>query len=184
MSLFMVVVSANAQIKNEIQKSKERNEKLVMLLNGYKVSGNASVDEYGEAVKVAAVFAIENSEKLENMYQRTIGETKDGVTDMTITKPTLLEWEELAKSVVGETISLKVATDKATEAGKEFKQLSEDAAAIKNPMKAAKSVKTAKAAGAVVEFGNAATPILLEESVAQANAVKEIIQTLKSGKNL
>ena len=51
-------------------------------------------------------------------------------------------------------------------------------------MKLAKAAKTAKAASAVVEFGNAATPILLEESAAQAKAIGEIINTLKSGGNL
>lgn len=51
-------------------------------------------------------------------------------------------------------------------------------------MKAAKAAKTAKAATAVVEFGNTATPILVEESAAQVKAVNTIIETLKSGKNL
>ena len=51
-------------------------------------------------------------------------------------------------------------------------------------MKAAKAAKGAKAASAILEFGNSATPILLEESAAQAKAVQEIIKTLKSGGNL
>ena len=51
-------------------------------------------------------------------------------------------------------------------------------------MKAAKAVKIAKAATAVVTFGTKAAPILAEESAAQAKAVKQIIDMLKSGKNL
>ena len=51
-------------------------------------------------------------------------------------------------------------------------------------MKAVKLAKAAKAAAAVIEFGNAATPILLEESAAQVKAVQQIIETLKSGGNL
>ena len=89
MSLFMMVCSANAQIKDDIQKSKERAAKLQALCNDYKTSGSANVDGYGDAVKNAAVLAIANSVQLENMYKREIGETQDGVTDVTITKPTL-----------------------------------------------------------------------------------------------
>ena len=153
MSLFMMVCSANAQIKYDIQKSKERAAKLQALCNDYKTSGSANVDGYGDAVKNAAVLAIANSVQLENMYKRQIGETQDGVTDVTITKPTLDEWVTFAETVAGEAASIKAA-------------------------------KTAKAATAVVEFGNTATQILVEESAAQVKAVNTIIETLKSGKNL
>jgi hypothetical protein len=44
MSLFMMVCSANAQIKDDIQKSKERAAKLQALCNDYKTSGSANVD--------------------------------------------------------------------------------------------------------------------------------------------
>lgn len=184
MSLFMMLCSANAQIKDDIQKSKERAAKLQALCNDYKTSGNANVDGYGDAVKNAAVLAIANSEQLENMYKRQIGETKDGVTDVTVTKPTLDEWVTFATTVAGEAASIKAATDKVQAAANEAKKMTEDASKQKNPMKVAKAAKTAKAAAAIVEFGNAATPILLEESAAQAKAVKEIVETLKSGKNL
>ncbi len=183
-SLFMMVCSANAQIKDDIQKSNERAAKLQALCNDYKVSGNANVDGYGNAVKSAAIFAIANSAQLEDMYTRQIGETKDGVTDVTITKPTLEEWVAFSTTVAGEAASIKVATDKAQAVADEVKKMTEESTKQKNPMKAAKSAKAAKAASAVVAFGNAATPILVEESAAQAKAVKEIIETLKSGKNL
>ena len=185
-SLFMMVCSANAQIKDDIQKSKERAAKLQVLCDDYKTSGNANanVDGYGDAVKNAAILAIANSVQLENMYKRQIGETQDGVTDVTITKPTLDEWVTFATTVAGEAASIKAATDKVQAAANEAKKMAEEASKQKNPMKAAKSVKAAKAAAVVVEFGNTATPILVEESAAQAKAVKEIIETLKSGKNL
>ena len=180
----MMVCSMNAQVKDDIQKSKERAEKLQQLCNNYKTSGNVNIDDYGDAVKNAAILAIANSVQLESMYQRQIGETKDGVTDVTITKPTLEEWTTLATTIAGEAASIKQATDKVQAASDDAKQMAESAAKEKNPMKAAKNVKKAKAATAVVEFGNVATPILLEESAAQAKAVGTIIETLKSGKNL
>lgn len=184
MSLFMMVCSANAQIKDDIQKSKERAAKLQALCNDHKTSGSANVDGYGDAVKNAAVLAIANSVQLENMYKREIGETQDGVTDVTITKPTLDEWVTFAATVAGEAASIKAATDKVQAAADEAKKMIEEASKQKNPMKAAKAAKIAKAATAVVEFGNTATPILVEESAAQVKAVNTIIETLKSGKNL
>ncbi len=183
-SILMLSFSANAQIKDDIQKSKERAEKLQLLCNDYKTSGNANVDGYGNAVKDAAVLAIANSVQLENMYKRQIGETSDGVTDVTVTKPSLDEWVTFAATVAGEAASIKLATDKVKDAADEAKSMAESASKERNPMKAAKSVKTAKAAAAVVEFGNVATPILLEESAAQVKAVNSIIETIKSGKNL
>ena len=76
------------------------------------------------------------------------------------------------------------AVDKAQNAGAEAKSIAEKASSEKNPMKVAKAAKTAKAAAAVMEFGNMATPILMEESAAQVKAIDEIIKTLKSGQNL
>lgn len=183
-SLFVMVCSAKAQIQDEIQISKERAEKLQALCDDYKPSGNANVDDYGDAVKNAAAYAIANSVQLESMYKRQIGATQDGVTDVTITKPTLEEWVTFASTVAQEAANIKVATDKVQAAADEAKKMTEEASKQKNPMKAAKSAKTAKAATAVMEFGNVATPILMEESAAQAKAVNTIIETLKSGKNL
>ncbi len=176
--------SASAQISSDIEKSRERAEKLQMLCNDYKTSGNANIDGYGDAVKGAAIMAIANSEKLESMYKRQIGETQDGVTDVTVDKPTLEDWVSLATTVAGEAALIKAATDKVQGAADEAKAMGEKASKERNPMKAGKAAKQAKAAAAVVEFGNVATPILVEESAAQVKAVNEIIETLKSGGNL
>lgn len=185
MAVAMFVTCAmNAQVKDQIQQSKDRAAKLEALCKDYKTCGNANIDDYGNEVKIAAAFAIANSVQLENMYKRQIGEALDGVQDVTITKPTLKEWITFATTVAGESVSIKAAVDKAKAAGEEAKNMAQNASSEKNPMKAAKAAKTAKAATAVIEFGNAATPILLEESAAQVKAVQEIIETLKSGKNL
>ncbi len=179
----MTVVQA--QTKEEISKSQKRAANLKTLCGNYpKQSGNASVDGYGKAVYDAAILAIANSEQLENLYKRQIGETKDGVTDVTIKKPTIEEWVKLGASITAEGVSVKKAVDQAQGAAAEVKSMSEAASKEKNPMKAAKAAKGAKAATAVLEFGNEATPVLLEESAAQAKAVQQIIQTLKSGGNL
>lgn len=182
-ALFSVCI-ANAQMKDEIQKSRDRAAKLQVLCNDYKTCGSAGIDGYGNDMKAAALLAISNSEQLEKMYERQIGETADGVKDVTIKKPTIEDWITLSTTVAAEAISVKAAVDKAAGAGEEAKNLATEASNVKNPMKAAKAVKTAKAATAVIEFGNAATPVLLEETGNQAKAINEIITTLKSGKNL
>ena len=184
LSFFALTCTVNAQSEEDMQKCKERAEKLQQLCNDYKTSGVANIDGYGNAVKEAAIFAVGNSETLRNMYQRQIGKTKDGVTDVTIKKPTLEEWVTLSVGIAGEAAKIKEATDKVQQVAAEVKSLGEAATAEKNPLKVAKAAKKAKIASAVLEFGNAATPILLEESAAQVKAVNGIIQILKSGKNL
>ena len=181
----MTLTSVGAQTKEDMDKSEKRAKELQALCDNYpKQSGNAEVDGYGKSVYDAALMAIANSEQLETLYYRQIGETKDGVTDVTIKKPTLEEWVALGTTVTAEGVSVKNAVDKAKSAGESVKKQAEEAKSEKNPMKAAKTAKQAKAMGAIIEFGNAATPILLEESGAQAKAVQQIISTLKSGGNL
>lgn len=182
---FVALSSVSAQTKEDMEKSEKRAKELQTLCNNYpKESGNAGVDGYGKSVYDAALMAIANSEQLETLYYRQIGETKDGVTDVTIKKPTLEEWLSLGTTITGEGVSVKNAVEKAKDAAEAVKKQSEEAKNEKNPLKAAKSAKQAKAMGAIIEFGNAATPILLEESGAQAKAIQQIISTLKSGGNL
>lgn len=179
------MVVAQAQTQEEIMKSRERAEKLKTLCDNYpKQCGNPEVDNYGKAVYDAAIMAIVNSVQLEDFYKRQIGETKEGVTDVTIKKPTLEEWLALGTTITAEGVAVKKAVDQVQNATAEMEKISESATKEKNPMKAAKAAKGVKAATAIMEFGNVATPVLLEESAAQAKAVQQIIQTLKSSGNL
>ena len=190
--LFFIVMTLCAmttfaqETKEQIQKSEARAKNLQILLNKYSDTncGDGIIDGFGNSVRDAAVLAIANSVKLEGLYYRQIGQTKDGVTDVTIVKPKLEDWTELLTTVTGEAASVKNAVDNAKAAGEQMKQIAENAKNNKNPMKMAKLAKMAKGAGVVMEFGNAATPILLEESAEQVKAVQKIIETIKSGKNL
>lgn len=169
--------AASAQtLSEQIAASKDRCENLQKLCDNYKRSGNANVDGFGDAVNAAAVMAIANSAQLEDMYKRQIGSTEDGVTDVTIVKPTLDEWIAFGTTVAGESIAIKTASDKSQAVADEVAKLSKS--------KSPKAIKTAKAAKDVSAFGTEALKILGEESVAQAAAVKQIIETLKSGGNL
>lgn len=185
MVLAMFAVSTmNGQIADQIKQSRDRAAKLQALTKDYKSCGDAQIDGFGNDLKNAAVMAINNSELLENLYKREIGQIAEGVQDVTVKKPTLEDWKNLATSVAAEGVSIKAAVDKAKSAAEGAKKLGQDAASEKNPMKVAKVAKKAKAATAIIEFGNAATPILLEESAAQVKAVAEIIKTIQAGNNL
>lgn len=164
---------ANEQVdvKAQIAKSEKRCAELTDLCEKLKKeSGNEEVDDYAAAVVVAATASMVNSENLENFYYREIGETKDGVTDMNIKKPTLEEWITLGAGIAAEATSISAASNKTEAAVKAAKSQ-------KNPMKAAKIMKHC-------ETSTKALKILTEESVESAKAVNQIIETLKSGKNL
>lgn len=181
----VAAMSVSAEgLNDEISASRDRSAKLQALCNGYKTCGNANIDGYGNSMRDAALFAIANSEQLEGMYKRQLGENKDGIQDVTVTKPTLDEWVALSVTVAGEGAKITEAVNMAQAAGEEAKKMAEDSSKEKNPMKAGKAAKQAKAAAAVVTFGNEATPILLDESAAQVKAINEIINTIKSGNNL
>ncbi|MBP5629255.1 MAG: hypothetical protein J6X27_05365 [Bacteroidaceae bacterium] len=169
----------------QLPKFAERITKLQNLVdNQPKVCGVMNIDKYAEAVKDAALFAIANSQQLRTMYYREIGKTEDGVTDVNVKKPTLEEWVSLGTTIAGEGAKVAEATKSAKAAADEAKQIAEQVKAEKNPMKAAKLGKQAKAATALVTFGNDALVILGEETVEQGKAINSIIETLNSGKNL
>lgn len=184
-AMMALVVAGNAQTKDDILQSEKRVAELQKLVdNSPKSTGISDLDKYAESVKNAAALSISNSEQLSNFYYRQIGETKDGVTDVTIKKPTLEEWMTLSTSIAGEVASLKKAEESAEAAIKQLQVLEEQLKAESNPLKKGKIAKNAKGAGAIITFGKDALPIIATESASQAKAVKDIIETLKTGKNL
>ena len=184
-ALMVLTVAGHAQTKEDIQQSEKRAVELKKLMDGQpKECGIAEVDNYVKSINAAAVLAISNSEQLSDFYYRQIGETKDGVTDVTIKKPTTDDWVKLGTTIAGETVSIASAKESAESAAKKIKDLEEEVKNEKNPMKKAKSAKSAKSAAAIIAYGKDALPIIVEESAAQGKAVKQIIETVKSGKNL
>ena len=176
--LFLVLVTifmvaglnvANAQTKDEMKASQERMEKLAKLCQKEpKATGVGDVDTYVKNVYDAAILSMSTTEQLQNLYYRSIGETKDGVTDVNIKKPT--ELTTLSTTIAAQALTIKDAAgaaDKALSASK----------TQKNPMKAA---KIATALG----FTKDAYPILVEESATQTKAIAAMIETAKTAKNL
>lgn len=93
-SVFLLLMGnvANAQSREEMEASQKRYEKLVKLTKKEpKTTGIQEVDSYIKNVYDAAVNSTKMTEQLQNLYYRQIGESKDGVTDVTVKKPTLEE---------------------------------------------------------------------------------------------
>lgn len=174
LSFFLFLLVANvvtAQTKEDMQASNDRVEKLRKLTEKTpEKTGCAEVDAYTTAVFTAATASLVSSEQLEDLYYRSVGESKDGVADVTIKKPTLEECTLLATSLTVEAVSIKKAQELAEAATKGVK-------GEKNRLKAA---KLAKSMNLTVEVAN----IITQESVAKTKAVSEIISTVKSADNL
>lgn len=170
-TLFFLSGIVKAQTKEEMQASQARYEKLTKLCEKEpKKTGIPDVDTYVSNVYNAAIAAMATTELLQDLYYRQIGETKDGVTDVTIKKPTVEELSALSVTIAAQAITLTEASktaDKALKASKEQK----------NPMKAAKITS-------VLAFTKDAYPILVEESALQTKAIAAMIETATTAKNL
>lgn len=172
-TIFMVagLNVANAQTKDEMKASQERMEKLAKLCQKEpKSTGVADVDMYVRKVYDSAILSMATTEQLQNLYYRSIGETKDGVTDVNVKKPTIDELTTLSATIAAQAITVKDAAtiaDKALAASK----------SQKNPMKAAKIAT-------VLGFTTDAYPVIVEESAAQTKAIAAMIETAKTAKNL
>jgi hypothetical protein len=170
-AMFSLCINAQENLGETISKSVERMKNLKELTEKMpKATGVADVDGFGQDVYNAAITAMANSEQLENFYKREIGETQDGVTDVTVTKPTLEDWVTLGATLTAEGASIKAAADKGTKAAEAVK-------GVKNPLAAGKLAK-------MMKWTKDVLPVITEESVNQAQAVSQIISTLKSGGNL
>ena len=134
-----------------------------------KPSGDAEVDAFLDGNLKAALGAVASAEQLHTLYSRQIGETVDGVQDVTVTKPTLEDWMNLAATVATQTAGmaeLGIAGQKAAEAVKKADKM--------KAMKLAKPVK----------WSTDLMPVTGEALAEEAKAIDQIIKLLKSENNL
>ena len=134
-----------------------------------KPCGEGAIDGFIEGNKTAALGAVASAEQLRNLYSRQIGETKDGVQDVTLTKPTLEDWTNLAATIATQTAGME-------ELGVSGKNAAEALTKV-DKMKAIKLAKSVKWAGDIM-------PVTGEALAEEAKAINEIIKLLKSGNNL
>ncbi|MBR3918795.1 MAG: hypothetical protein IKJ59_08685 [Clostridia bacterium] len=172
--LVVLMISTNvvsAQTNEEMQASQKRYEKLAkMCKKEPKKTGIKDVDVYVAAVYTSAIAAVATTEQLQGLYYRQIGQTQDGVTDVTVKKPTVNELTELSATIATQALAITAAAKSAESAVKTSTEQ-------KNPMVAAKIAKA-------LAFTKDAYPVIVEESAFQTKAIAEMIETAKSSENL
>ncbi len=169
MMALICAVSVSAQTAEEMQASKERAAKLEKLVQP-KNCGIATVDGLTSAAGLVAVESIQITPLLQGLYYRSIGQTEDGVTDVTVKKPTLEELTELSARIGTQAAAVAAATKLVPAAGEELK-------GVKNPMKLAAATKSVKYSKDVLE-------IVGVESAFQVKAIADMIKTATSNDNL
>lgn len=157
-------------LKSEM-KSKEALDRKAKLekLEAPTPSGIQSVDNLAVNSTAMLAKAKENNTLIPEMYKRTIGETIDGVTDVTVKKPTLEELTSLAANLG---IQIKAVSD----ASANVANASNDIAKA-SPLKAPKATK-------VLNYTKDVNSLLLPELQLNLKVVNNLIATLKSSANL
>ncbi len=110
-----------------------------------------------------------NNVLIPELYKRTIGESIDGVTDVTVKKPTLQELLTVSEGIAKTLKSVTASTAEIAKAQGDVKS-----AGI---MKAGKATKS-------INFSKDVNSLLLAELASQGKLINNLIATLKSSKNL
>jgi hypothetical protein len=106
--------------------------------------------------------------QIPELYKRTIGETIDGVTDVTVKKPTLNELTEFAGTILQQVEAVKNAAEGMKGAADEVKQAS--------MLSKAKAVKT-------MNFTKDALALTGPELQLSLKVINNLVSTLKSSNN-
>ena len=158
------------QLKSE-QKSdeyKDRQKKLQELADeSPSPVGVTSIDNLAKNSTNSLTSTMATNKMLPDLYKRTVGETEDGVTDVTVKKPTL---EELLK------VSANIATTTLSVAGS-----GKDIVAAQGDVKSA-GLKAGKA-GKSVNYSKDVNALLASELKYQGKLINNLIATLKSAGN-
>lgn len=171
LAAMLCVTAINAQsVSDEMNKINELCGKLEKALEkAPKDCGVAEIDGYVNGCKASALGAVASAGQLREMYSRQIGETVDGVTDVTVTKPSLDDWMALAATLATQAAGMAEVGDSAAKAAQAVKDAPK--------MKAIGMAKSVKWSGDIL-------PVTGEALGEETKAVKAIIDTLKSGNNL
>lgn len=129
----------------------------------------SSIDALATSATTALLETKKNNELLPELYKRTVGETVDGVTDVTVKKPTLQELLTVSEGIVKTTKAVALMTG--------------DIVKAQGDVKSAGMLKAAKA-GKSVNYSKDVSSLLTSELAYQAKLVGNLIATLKSSKNL
>jgi hypothetical protein len=131
--------------------------------------GIASIDGIVATSAVSLASIVKLNEDVPELYKRTIGETIDGVTDVTVKKPSLDELLAVAGS-----ITTLVAGTLAT--AQQIPGVAGDVSSA-GPMKAIKALKS-------VTFIKDANVLVVDQLKSQGKIISSLIKVLKSSNNL
>jgi hypothetical protein len=111
-----------AEMKLEVTKKRQKEiEKLEA--EPPKTCGVSSIDEIAENSKKLLLETKSLNEQVPKLYTRTIGETIDGITDVTVKKPTLEELSSLAATITKQIKSVAESTASIASASNDIKSL-------------------------------------------------------------
>ena len=155
--------------REDFKASMERMEKLKKL-SAPKATSVNTLDDLNNKIGSSALESISITPLLQNLYFRSIGETSDGVTDVSVKKPTVKECEELAARILSQSKNVESLTSSITSATTE-------ATKVTNPLKLVKITSA-------VNYAKNASTLLGTETLFQSKAIKSIMETLKTAGNL
>ncbi|WP_300670099.1 hypothetical protein [Soonwooa sp.] len=155
--------------REDFKASMERMEKLKKLSVPKTTSIN-TLDDLNNKIGSSAVEAISITPLLQNLYYRSVGQTNDGVTDVSVKKPTMKECEELAARIFLQSKNVEALSSSITSATSE-------ATKVTNPLKLVKITSA-------VNYAKDASSLLGTETLFQTKAIKSIMETLKTAGNL
>jgi hypothetical protein len=130
--------------------------------------GIQSVDDLAAKSTANLAASKANNKLIPEMYKRTIGETVDGVTDVTVKKPTVDELTELAVNIGTQ---IKAVTDASADVANASNDISKA-----SPLKVPKGTK-------VLNYTKDVNSLVLPELQLNLKVVNNLIATLKSSGN-
>jgi len=156
-------------LKSEMksEEAKEREAKIAKL-EPPKTSGVSSVDALATNSFILLTSTKDINTQVPEMYKRTIGETVDGVTDVTVKKPTKEELASLALTIATQIKAVADASASVAGASADVKSAS--------PMQAPKATKA-------LNYSKDALALAGPELQMNLKVINNLIATLKSSNN-
>lgn len=163
-------LKAEREVLKSEMKSKDAEERKAKFekLTEPKTSGIASVDELAANSSKMLLSTKEINVLIPEMYKRTVGESVDGIADVTVKKPTLDELTSLGLNIATQ---IKTVSD-----------MSSTVAAASTDLKGA-GIMQAPKGGKSLNFSKDVMALVLPELNMNLKVVNNLIATLKSSGN-
>jgi len=163
------LMAEREMLKSEMKSKEAEDRKSKMQkLEAPKPSGVASVDELAGNSTDMLTSTREINVQVPEMYKRTIGETVEGVTDVTVKKPTMEELMALSASISKQIKAVSDGSDAVAGASGDIKKAS--------PLQAPKASKS-------LNYSREVMALVGPELELNLKVVNNLIETLRSSNN-